>query len=216
MYSDLLPGTVLSAGETGRKAPDGRPVETRLRLQRLSWKQTFARLRADHSRLIGLLDEQDQSRATAFFHPSFACVFLYRISNHFVRSGHRYVARLFWHLNMLLTGADIAAPAELGEGLVVMSPSGIAIAGVADRNLTVMPCSGLGGEVGRREDVGAGPGLPVLGTDVILEPHCGVLGPVRIGNRVRVCAGVVVTRDVADDTVVQGLPARFRLRRDLP
>src|SRR4029077_20112239 len=111
---------------------------------------------------------------------------------------------------------DISPPAELGEGLVIMSPAGTAISGVADRNLTLMPCAGVGGEVGRWEDVGAGPGLPVLGSDVVLEPHCGVLGPIRVGHRVRLCAGVVVTRDVADDTMVEGPALRFLRRRDLP
>jgi serine O-acetyltransferase len=191
--------------------------ETRLPFKRLSWKQTFARLLADHTRLIGLMAAREaRPPATAFFHPSFICVFLYRISNHFFRAGHRHVARLFWHLNLLLTGADIGPPAELGEGLVIISPAGTAIAGAAGRNLTVMPCAGLGGEVGRWEDVGAGPGLPVLGNDVILEPHGGALGPVRIGNRVRVGAGIVVTHDIADDTLVEGPPPRFHRRRDLP
>jgi UDP-2-acetamido-3-amino-2,3-dideoxy-glucuronate N-acetyltransferase len=37
-----------------------------------------------------------------------------------------------------------------------------------------------------------------------------VLGGVRIGARALVGAGVVVTRDVAPDTIVAGIPARER------
>lgn len=182
-------------------------------VERLSWKQTFLRLRADHSRLVALLArQQDGPLTSAFLHPSFVCVILYRISNRFFRAGHRHVARFFWHLNVLLTGADIAAPADLGEGLVILNPPGTAIMGKAGRNLTVMACAGLGSEMGRLEDIGAGPGLPVVGDDVILEPHSGILGPVKIGNRVRVGAGIGLTYDVPDDTVVEGPPPRF-LRR---
>lgn len=189
--------------------------EIGLKLERLSWKQTRARLRADRRRLVALLESQHGHRPLLIFHPSFICVLLYRLSNHFFRAGHRYLARFFWHLNVLITGADISAPCDFGEGLVIMSPAGIAMTAKAGRNLTVMPLAGLGGELGRREDVGAGPGVPVLGDDVVLEPHCGVLGPVRVGHRVRVCAVTVVTKDVPDDTVVEGPQPRYLRRRDL-
>lgn len=186
-------------------------------LERLSWRQTLSRIRADHRRLVTLLNAHSEWPArTAFLHPSLVCVFLYRIANHFFRAGHRHVARFFWHLNVLLTGADISPPANLGEGLVVLCPPGTAIMGTAGRNLTVMPCAGLGGEVGRREDIGAGPGLPLLGDDVILEPHCGVLGPVLVGHRVRVGAGIGLTRHTPDDSLVEGAQARFLRRKDLP
>ena len=185
-------------------------------LERLSGKQPCARLGADHRRFVALLqNQQGYASVTAYSHPSFVCVFLYRISNHFFRAGHRWLARFFWHLNFLLTGADVNPRADLGEGLVIWSPPGTAIMGTTGRNLTVMPCAGLGGETGRREDVGAGPGLSFLGDDVVLEPHCGVLGPVRVGNRVRVGAGIGLTQDAPDDTWVQGPPPRFIRRRDL-
>ena len=150
------------------------------------------------------------------FHPSFVCALLFRLSNHSYRAGHQRLARLVWHLNVIATGADISEPNDIGEGLLITSPPGTAITAKAGRNLTVMPCAGLGGELGRWEDVGAGPGLPVLGDDVTLEPHSGVLGPVRIGHRVRLTAGTVVTQDVPDDTIVEGPRPRFVRRRDLP
>jgi serine O-acetyltransferase len=151
----------------------------------------------------------------AWFHPSFICVLLYRISNYFYRSNHRWSARIIWHINLLLTGADISEPADLGEGLLIMNPAGTAIMGTAGRNLTVMPCAGLGAEVGRLKDIGAGPGYCKLGDDVVLEPHSGVLGPVKVGNRVRVGAGIALTRDVPDDTIVEGPRPRFISRKDL-
>jgi serine acetyltransferase len=140
---------------------------------------------------------------------------MYRISNHLFRSGHNLAARVVWQLNFLLTGADVSAAADLGEGLLILSPAGTALMGAAGRNLTVMACAGLGGELGRFNDVGARPGLPLLGDDVILEPHSGFLGPVRVGSRVRVRAGTVMTKDVPDDVVVENSPSRFIRRRDV-
>lgn len=177
--------------------------------ERPSWKQTRLLLKADRRRLVELLSYQGSVR----FHPSYVCVVLYRISHHLYSNGHTLLARLFANLNEFATGADITPESELGEGLVILTPPGTAICGKAGRNLTVMPCSGMGGEIGRREDIGAGPGLPVLGDDIILEPHCGVLGPAKIGNRVRISAGVLVTRDVPDDYVAEGPPPRLLARQ---
>ena len=47
-----------------------------------------------------------------------------------------------------------------------------------------------------------------VGDDVFIGQHAIVLGGVRIGDRATVAAGAVVTRDVADDAVVAGVPAR--------
>ena len=181
----------------------------------ISWKETRARLRADHQRLLSILrNQQDYPRKRAHFHPSFICVFLYRVSNHLYRNGHGLLARFIWHWNVILTGAYIYPMADLGEGLVVMHPPGTAILGKAGRNLTVMACSGLGG-AGRTEDVGAGPDAALLGDDVILEPHSGILGPVRVGDRVRVSVLVAPKQDIPDDTWVTGQPPRLLPRRDL-
>jgi serine O-acetyltransferase len=135
------------------------------------------------------------------------------VSRYLYLGNHTVGARVLAHVNMLVTGADISPAADLGAGLVVVTPPGTAIFGKAGRDLTVMPCAGLGGEIGRREDVGGGPGLPVLGDEVVLGPHSGVLGPCRVGDRVRIDGFVLVAhRDVPDDTIVDGPPARFRTR----
>jgi serine O-acetyltransferase len=185
-------------------------------IRRITWTETLAMLREDHRRLLPYITAYPENTpAHAYTHPSFLCVVLYRVSHYFFRGGHRYIARFFWHLNSLLTGSDIAPPADLGPGLVILNPAGVSIMGKAGRNFTVMPCSGLGGEVGRREDVGSGPGLPVLGDDVTLEPFCGVMGPFRIGNRVRIPSGVGIVRDLPDDCELAGPAVRMLRRRDL-
>ncbi len=182
----------------------------------LTWPQTFARLRADRKRLAEILDDGEGNPPPFLsLHPSFLCVFLYRISHHFHRAGHKYIARLFWHCNTLLTGADISPPADLGEGLVILNPPGTSIMAQVGRNCTMMPLSGLGSELGRREDIGAGPGLAVVGDDVLIEPCAGALGPIHIGNRVRIGALTVVVKDLPDDAVVESAHARFLKRRDL-
>ncbi len=179
-------------------------------MKAITWKETRYRIKSDHSRLLLVLQQlKSRSPQSAYLHPSFICILLYRFANHFCRSQHNWIARFFWHLNLLLTGADISEYANIDKGLVVLNPPGISIMGTAGRNLTVMACAGLGAELGRLQDIGAGPGFCLLGNDVIMEPLSGVLGPVRVGDRVRIGAGVLITKDVPDDTLVEVPQARF-------
>ena len=56
--------------------------------------------------------------------------------------------------------------------------------------------------------------LPIeIGNDVLISSRCIILDGVKIGDGAIVGAGAVVTRDVADYTVVAGSPARVVRRR---
>jgi serine O-acetyltransferase len=173
----------------------------------ISRAETRARLAADRARLqaagAGAEVGHGVRGAWLWLHPSWQCVWLHRWSHHAWRNGHPRWARLLWHLNTVLTGADISPPADLGPGLLVQLPMGVACSGRAGRNLTLMACAGLGSELGRRDDIGAGPGLPVLGDDVLIEPHGGVLGPVRVGDRVHIASGMALTVDAPADCRVE-------------
>ncbi|WP_245555551.1 hypothetical protein [Gordonia soli] len=49
---------------------------------------------------------------------------------------------------------------------------------------------------------------PVIGGDVHISPNAVIIGA-RIGDRVGIRAGAVVTKDVPDDADVGGVPARI-------
>jgi serine O-acetyltransferase len=121
-------------------------------------------------------------------------------------------ARLVWQLNLWITGADISPMSRLGPGLVILHPFAVTITGNAGRNLFVVGWGGMGGGMSL-DDVGAGPGVPVLGDDVRLDRSAMVLGPVRVGDRVRIGPGCTVVHDVADDCAVDPVPVRVRAGR---
>lgn len=176
----------------------------------LPWAETTRRMAADTKRLAEHLTARGEPRPVLMaLHPAALATRLYRLSHHLWRSGHGRLARLLWHLNLLLTGTDVHPHSDLDGGLLIPHPAGASLSGHAGRDLTLGALAGVGGELGRDEDVGAGPGHPVLGDGVTLGAHAGVLGPVRIGDRVVIGPGCVVTRDVPDGAVVQ--PADVRV-----
>jgi putative colanic acid biosynthesis acetyltransferase WcaB len=59
----------------------------------------------------------------------------------------------------------------------------------------------------RRED-GSYSGSPVIGNNVELGSNVCIIGEVRIGNNVRIGAGSVVVKDIPDNCVAVGNPAR--------
>jgi serine O-acetyltransferase len=179
----------------------------------ITWKETLERLRQDRGRLRLLIEEEGGIvPRPLLLHPSYLCVWLHRLSHFFQDRGRTRLARVFWQLDALLTGADIQPRADIGGGLVIPNPAAISLAGRAGRNLTVMALAGTG-ELDRSRDIGAGPGLPLLGDDVVLSPHSGVLGAVRIGDRVILQPGCVVSQPVPDDAVVEAAAPRFVKRR---
>jgi len=173
----------------------------------LTLAETRRRLRGDRVRLTQCLLERGAGAVVAAS-PSWYAVRLHRYSRFCYVNGWRILARLLWQVNLWLTGADISPGSDLGEGLVILHPFGVTVTGSAGCNLTIEGLGGMGGGMSL-DDVGAGPGVPVLGDDVYLDRNAMVLGPVRVGNGARIGPGCTVVRDLPDGSVVSLPPARI-------
>lgn len=174
----------------------------------LTLAETRRRLRCDRARLIRCLRERGAG-ATVAASPSWHAVRLHRYSRLCYVKGWRIMARLLWQVNLWLTGADISPSSDLGEGLVVLHPFGVTVTGAAGRNLMIEGLGGMGGGMSLL-DVGAGPGVPVLGDDVYIDRNAMVLGPVRVGDGAHIGPGCTVVRDLPAGSVVSLPPARIR------
>lgn len=51
--------------------------------------------------------------------------------------------------------------------------------------------------------------VPVIGDNVRISAGARILGPVRIGNNVIIGANAVVVKDVPDNCIVAGIPAKI-------
>lgn len=121
--------------------------------------------------------------ATVSALPAWQAVRLHRYSRLCYVRGWRTLARALWQVNLWLTGADISPSSDLGEGLVILHPFGVTVTGSAGRNLTIEGLGGMGGGMSLL-DIGAGPGVPVLGDDVYIDRNARVC---RTASQLRVC-----------------------------
>lgn len=110
--------------------------------------------------------------------------------------------------NHLLTGCDVAYQAEVGPGLVLYHPTGVVVGPECriGARARIMQGATVGSDaVVAGADRG---GSPTIGDDAFIGPGAVVVGPVRLGDRVRVGANAVVSDSFPSDVVVAGAPAR--------
>lgn len=136
----------------------------------------------------------------------YAAILLHRVASALgTRSG--FLAGVVKQMNQLITGADIAWQAKIGEGAILFHPQGVVIGPfvTAGPGLIVQQGVTLGGMgQSHREAIPS----PTLGADVQVGAGARVLGSVRIGDRSKIGANAVVLRDVPPDHVAVGIPAR--------
>lgn len=176
----------------------------------ISAAATRERLAADRARLRSFFGARPHlARGHLWLLPSYQAVYLHRWSHFFFQRGNRLLARVLWHLNLLITGADISPLADIEGGFVLVYPVCTIVLGKAGKNLTVIGHSGFGGGMSPL-DIGAGPGLPVIGDDVWLDLGAFILGPVRVGDGVVIKARSLLTSDAPAGSVVDSSPSRIR------
>lgn len=168
----------------------------------LRWAETRALIRQDFQRLIPLMGDRVSLPKKIFWFllPSYQGLFLYRLYRHAYLRGWRNLANLVFLLSQYVTGVDIPPSTSLGGGCLI-GHCPIVLCGRIGSNFTLMGDGGVGGGFDNR-DIGGGPGLPVIGDDVVMAIKSIVLGPVHVGNGARLGPGSTVMRDVPAGAMV--------------
>lgn len=168
----------------------------------LTWADTRRLMRSDYARLVAWYGDGSFTRRLYwFFQPNYQALFLYRIYRNLYVNGWTGAARLLALFSLYWTGAEISPATSIGPGCLIAHAYGVILFGKIGARFQVSGQGGTGGGFGEK-DIGGGPGYPVIGDDVELGIKALALGPIRIGNRVKLGPTVCVTRDVPDDALV--------------
>lgn len=117
------------------------------------------------------------------------------------------LALYFWHFifrNRQLKHSIFIEPNRVGKGLCLMHPGFRKIPEFVKigENCTILPMVLIGK---RKPGID---GIAVIGDNCYISTGVTILAPVKIGNNATIGAGAVVTKDVPDNMVVAGIPAR--------
>ena len=138
-------------------------------------------------------------------YPGFHAVLVHRASHVLWRNGFMWLARVLSNVARWLTGIEIHPGATIGRRFFIDHGMGVVIGETAQigDDCTLYHGVTLGGtswEKGKRH--------PTLGCDVVIGAGAKVLGPIRIGDDVRIGSNSVVLKDVPDGATVVGVPGR--------
>lgn len=103
------------------------------------------------------------------------------------------------------SGIQIPSCTKIGKGFYIGHFGTMVISGgaVIGNNVNISPGLNIG-----RANRGERKGYPVIGDKVYIGPGVKIVGAVKIGNNVAIGANAVVTKDVPDNAVVVGIPAK--------
>jgi serine O-acetyltransferase len=139
-------------------------------------------------------------------YPGVHAILLHRLSHRLWRRGFLFPARLLSFVSRLWSNIDIHPGATIGRRFFIDHGAGVVIGetAVIGDDVTLYHGVTLGGtswNKGRRH--------PTLGNGVLIGAGAKVLGPIRLGDNVRVGANSVVVKDVPSNSTVVGIPGKI-------
>jgi serine O-acetyltransferase len=145
-------------------------------------------------------------------YPGIKAVFFHRIANFFQLAKFHLVARIISQLSRFLTGIEIHPGAKIGKNLFIDHGMGVVIGETSEigNNVTIYHMATLGGIAPsiNSNDQRQVKRHPTLSDCVVVGSGAQILGPVMIGANAKVGANAVVTKDVPENAVMVGIPAK--------
>ena len=145
-------------------------------------------------------------------YPGVKAVFFHQIAHFFSVAKFDLVARIISQFSRFLTGIEIHPKAKIGKNLFIDHGMGVVIGETSEigDNVTIYHMVTLGG-ISPSIDSDSQRNLkrhPTLKDNVVIGSGAQVLGPVIVGENAKVGANAVVTKDVPENAVMVGIPAK--------
>ena len=145
-------------------------------------------------------------------YPGVKAVFFHRIANFFQLAKFHLVARIISQLSRFLTGIEIHPGAKIGKNLFIDHGMGVVIGETSEigNNVTIYHMATLGGIAPsiNSNDQRQVKRHPTLSDCVVVGSGAQILGPVMVGANAKIGSNAVVTKDVPENAVMVGIPAK--------
>ena len=145
-------------------------------------------------------------------YPGVKAIFFHKIANFFAIAKFDLVARIISQTSRFLTGIEIHPNAKIGKNLFIDHGMGVVIGETSDigDNVTIYHMATLGGiapsiNSDNQRNVKR---HPTLKENVVVGSGAQILGPVVVGKNAKIGANAVVTKDVPENAVMVGIPAK--------
>jgi len=145
-------------------------------------------------------------------YPGVKAVFFHQIAHFFCVAKFDLFARIISQFSRFLTGIEIHPKAKIGKNLFIDHGMGVVIGETSEigDNVTIYHMVTLGGispsiDSNDQRNVKR---HPTLKNNVVVGSGAQVLGPVIVGENAKIGANAVVTKDVPENAIMVGIPAK--------
>ena len=145
-------------------------------------------------------------------YPGVKAVFFHQIAHFFCVAKFDLFARIISQFSRFLTGIEIHPKAKIGKNLFIDHGMGVVIGETSEigDNVTIYHMVTLGGispsiDSSKQRDVKR---HPTLKNNVVVGSGAQVLGPIVVGENAKIGANAVVTKDVPENAIMVGIPAK--------
>ena len=188
--------------------------EEQIVTMKLSWEQTKQCIRWDVYRNLEQCSRRIIIKEILKNNSTVGTLICYRMCHYFSNLERKNIVQKFLHGICYLRfksvkdrcGIELNQHTEIGYGLRLPHKGGIVIHPLAKiGNLCeIMQGVTIGNNIMKSRD-----DVAIIGDKVMLCAGAKIIGDIRIGNVVVVGANAVVTKNIADNTIVGGVPAKI-------
>ena len=145
-------------------------------------------------------------------YPGVKAVFFHRLAHFFSVAKFDLIARIISQFSRFLTGIEIHPGAKIGKNLFIDHGMGVVIGETSEigDNVTIYHMVTLGGispsiNSNNQRNIKR---HPTLMNNVVVGSGAQILGPVIVGKNSKIGANAVVTKNVEENAVMIGIPAK--------
>ena len=145
-------------------------------------------------------------------YPGVKAIFFHQIAHFFSIAKFDLIARIISQFSRFLTGIEIHPKAKIGKNLFIDHGMGVVIGETSEigNNVTIYHMATLGGISPsiNSNDQRQVKRHPTLKDNVVVGSGAQVLGPIIVGENAKIGANAVVTKNIPENAVMVGIPAR--------